>query len=390
MGMKVLLLIAAALVISSCGMQGSIKPLTPTDTAVTTPSTTPTTPTSTSGFVNGGNSFQGNSTLGNLDNYDLGLITNNLTRLTITNSGNVGVGTASPAGVLDVRGGTASAATNGTNINIYAQNAGAGNQNGGHILLYPGTGTGTGTTGSLGVGGVPPAWLGNNSIYADGGIFTGGGASIGGNVMVNGGSNSGFIWADSLTAIIKDSTGTIIRFQTNNTDRMRIDASGRVGIGIPNPTYQLQLSTDSAAKPGTSTWTVASDERLKDIHRPFNRGLKDLLGLHTIYFNYKKENSLNLPADKEFVGIKAQDVEKVIPEAVSVDDKGYLHVTNDSIIWTAVNAIKELYHKFLGHDQKLAEQERQIASLKARLDKIEKSLTSCVEAQTKRQPPPKQ
>jgi hypothetical protein len=138
---------------------------------------------------------------------------------------------------------------------------------------------------------------------------------------------------------------------------------GLVGIGLLNPTYQLQLSTDSAAKPGTSTWTIASDERLKDIRAPFTRGLNELLGLNTIYFNYKHDNPLGLPSQKEFVGIKAQDAQKVIPEAVSTDEQGYLHVTNDSIIWTAVNAIKELYGKFV-------EQDREIAALKAENEKL--------------------
>ena len=78
-----------------------------------------------------------------------------------------------------------------------------------------------------------------------------------------------------------------------------------VGIGLTNPTYQLQLSTDSAAKPGTSTWTIASDERLKDIRAPFTRGLDALNGLNTVYFNYKKDNPLDLPSEKEYVGIKA-------------------------------------------------------------------------------------
>lgn len=127
----------------------------------------------------------------------------------------------------------------------------------------------------------------------------------------------------------------------------------------------MQLSTDSAAKPGTSTWTIASDERLKDIRAPFTRGLDALNGLNTVYFNYKKDNPLDLPSEKEYVGIKAQDAQKAIPEAVSSDEQGYLHVTNDSIIWTAVNAIKELYSKFLGHD-------REIASIKAeKADKAE-------------------
>lgn len=90
--------------------------------------------------------------------------------------------------------------------------------------------------------------------------------------------------------------------------------------------------------------------------------------MNTIYFNYKKDNPLDLPSEKEYVGIKAQDAKKVIPEAVSTDEQGYLHVTNDSIIWTAVNAIKELYAKFLGHEQHLMTHDREIASVKAEME----------------------
>ncbi len=71
--------------------------------------------------------------------------------------GNVGIGTASPAGTLDVEGGTAAANTNGTPINIVAQNGGTGgNQSGGNIILTPGMNTGTGTPGNVGIGTTNP------------------------------------------------------------------------------------------------------------------------------------------------------------------------------------------------------------------------------------------
>ncbi len=38
----------------------------------------------------------------------------------------------------------------------------------------------------------------------------------------------------------------------------------------------------------------------------------------------------------------SQNVQKVIPEAVEEDDQGYLMVNNDPIIWTMVNAMKQL------------------------------------------------
>jgi len=40
--------------------------------------------------------------------------------------------------------------------------------------------------------------------------------------------------------------------------------------------------------------------------------------------------------------VTSQNVQKVIPEAVEEDDQGYLMVNNDPIIWTMVNAMKQL------------------------------------------------
>ena len=54
-------------------------------------------------------------------------------------------------------------------------------------------------------------------------------------------------------AIAQDGTEKVT-FQTG---------TGNVGIGTSSPSYKLHLSTDSAAKPSTNTWTVSSDERLK-------------------------------------------------------------------------------------------------------------------------------
>lgn len=147
------------------------------------------------------------------------------------------------------------------------------------------------------------------------------------------------------------------------TDRVIISNAGNVGIGI-SPSYLLHLGTDSAAKPGTSTWTIASDARLKDVRAPFSRGLEALEGIQPIYFRYKQDNALELPADKEYVGIIAQDAQKAVPESISVDEKGYLHVTNDAIIWTIFNAVKELYHKIIGIEVEAVRTSEEISMLR--------------------------
>jgi hypothetical protein len=82
--------------------------------------------------------------------------------------------------------------------------------------------------------------------------------------------------------------------------------------------------------------------------------------------------------DKREVGVIAQDVQKVLPEAVSVIDpeNGYLGVSYPSLIPVLIEAVKEQQQKI---DSLQAENER----LKARLEKVEARL-GCVETLNRR------
>lgn len=134
------------------------------------------------------------------------------------------------------------------------------------------------------------------------------------------------------------------------------DGTRDVGIGVENPNYDLQVN-GSAAKTGGGSWANASDARLKDVGNTFDRGLEAVMALRPVYFNYKKDNSLGISSDEEYVGLVAQEVEKVIPEAVGEYQDGYKSLTNDPIIWAMLNAIKELKTENDGLKQSLCETE---------------------------------
>jgi hypothetical protein len=94
---------------------------------------------------------------------------------------------------------------------------------------------------------------------------------------------------------------------------------GSVGIGLTNPTYQLQLTNDSAAKPTTSTWTVSSDQRLKqDITlADTQRCMEIIKAVPLKRYTWRSDvYTSEQVKDRSKLGWIAQDVEQVFPKAV--------------------------------------------------------------------------
>lgn len=133
------------------------------------------------------------------------------------------------------------------------------------------------------------------------------------------------------------------RSDVDRSDAMVVLKNGYVGLGVRFPSYQLELSADRAAKPGTNTWTVASDERLKDIAGPYqSAGLAAIAALQPVRFHYKPDNARGYDPQLEYVGFIAQAVCEVIPEAVSEAPDGYLDFDMHAVNVALVNAVKEL------------------------------------------------
>jgi hypothetical protein len=132
--------------------------------------------------------------------------------------------------------------------------------------------------------------------------------------------------------------------------------NGNVGIGTTAPTDTLSVN-GTASKTGGGSWAVFSDVRLKNIKGRYTPGLSAVMRLQPVRYQYKSNNALNLASGKEYVGFGAQDLQKVLPEAVTENANGYLQVNNDPIIWTMLNAIKE--------------QQKEIEQLKGQIKKLQ-------------------
>ncbi len=115
-----------------------------------------------------------------------------------------------------------------------------------------------------------------------------------------------------------------------------------VAIGTSDPGSYTLAVNGSAAKTGGGSWDNFSDARLKEINGEYEHGLSKISKLNPVKYNYTRDNDLELPTEEQYVGVVAQEVQSVIPEAVKENSDGYLMVNNDPIIWAMVNAIKEL------------------------------------------------
>jgi hypothetical protein len=131
--------------------------------------------------------------------------------------------------------------------------------------------------------------------------------------------------------------------------------TGRVGIGTALPDQLLSVNGD-ASKIGGGSWLSFSDERLKNIKGRYNSGLKAVMQLQPLRYEYKRDNALGLKSEGEHIGFGAHAVQQIIPEAVTTTSTGYLQVNNDPIIWTMLNAIKE--------------QQKEIEQLKGEVQKL--------------------
>ena len=136
-----------------------------------------------------------------------------------------------------------------------------------------------------------------------------------------------------------------------------ITTTGRMGINTLTPDQRLSVNGD-ASKVGGGSWQTFSDKRLKNIAGPFRSGLNAVMRLQPLRYQYKPDNAVGINDNVEHIGLAAQDVQKVIPEAVTANSNGYLMVNNDPIIWTMLNAIKE-------QQQEIQELKREVRRLRA-------------------------
>ena len=105
--------------------------------------------------------------------------------------------------------------------------------------------------------------------------------------------------------------------------------------------------------------SVFSDRRLKYVGTANTSGLDKIRQLKVFNYTFKKDEKKT-----PHVGVIAQDLQKVFPDAVKKGVDGFLTIRMEDMFYAVINAIKEL-------DSRVTALEKENQELKSRLDKLE-------------------
>jgi hypothetical protein len=286
--------------------------------------------------------------------------------LTVTSSGNIGVGTASPAGAMEiVRQGSADILTTGFN----------------------GSTSSIVTRSARGLAATPSATLFGDFL----GVFGGGGYD---------GTSFSLALAGMAPIAAEDwsstAHGTALIFGTTPVGTTQIQAqlgildSGNVGIGTPlgaagDPTATDKLQVYGDIRVGTNVsdgcvknfagtaiaGTCSSDRRFKKDIMPFAPVLSRLTALQPVHYYWR---AADFPerhfGNARTYGLVAQDVEQVLPELVVTNPDGYKAVDYSELPLLTIQAVKELK----AENEALKQQVTLLKSLEQRVAELEKLL----------------
>jgi hypothetical protein len=166
----------------------------------------------------------------------------------------------------------------------------------------------------------------------------------------------------------------------SNNNALFVDQNnGRVGLGTQIPSYQLQLSSDSAAKPSTSTWTVSSDERLKENIQDadLNMCYNNIKNLKLRKYKWKDDvYTLDQVSDRSKLGWIAQEVETILPKSVEKHNAyGYedcRSLNSDQIITSMYGCLKKLINIYDNQTNELDLLDTNLSKLQSLVDELTK------------------
>jgi hypothetical protein len=261
---------------------------------------------------------------------------NGVNGMTLTNSGDLGIGTTTPQNSLDVEGGVAIGSTySGTNVAPL---------NG--LLVEGSVGVGTSSVAAA----VDIVTLGNSyGVRIDNNKTSG---------------NTYGVYIDQGLTNFGTSSGTDYGIYSVGDEANVLDSRLNIN-GNHAFTYTLYIYGDAWSVGGN--W-LGSDRRWKKNIKPLTNSLDKILQLQGVTYDWKKEEYPDMKfSDKQQTGFIAQDVEKILPDLVKTDEEGKKAVAYEKFSSVLVEATKE-------QQQQIEKLKLENAELKSELDKIKKHL----------------
>jgi hypothetical protein len=264
----------------------------------------------------------------------------NVTKATLSNTGNLGIGTTSPQKRLHVSNGSSGVTAVSTATAVFEDDATLVIN-----LLTPDANSSA-------------IQFGNNSSPVAGGI----------------------IYNHS-------SVPNGLLFRTNgNSTKMVISDIGNVGVGTTTPGFLLEVN-GTVGKPGGGSWSNSSDIRLKKDVKPYAEGLATLMQIKPVTYRYNELSGYDTrPA---YVGVIAQQLQEIAPYMVSVSDrktddgvKDYLQVDNSPMTYMLINAVKEQQNIIMAQQTKLDIQQTKLDALEKEMDEL-KSMVQLISSKRK-------
>ncbi len=183
------------------------------------------------------------------------------------------------------------------------------------------------------------------------------------------GGNPGLIMATSGNETIAFKDGGL----AGDVNMVIIGSTGNVGIGTSAPAEKLEVCGNlrvigainaSGLINGSVGISCTSDFRFKQNITPLPSALKNVMQLQGVNYFWKT----NEFPEKQFtntkqIGFIAQDLEKIYPEMVFTDEKGYKSVDYSRLTPVLVEAIKELNSKNEQQQKLIQNQQKMIETL---------------------------
>ncbi|HNI98811.1 MAG TPA: tail fiber domain-containing protein, partial [Leptospiraceae bacterium] len=178
-----------------------------------------------------------------------------------------------------------------------------------------------------------------------------GGTSLGAEIRALNNATSG---TNAATPLWVDSKSLTLRVGSdgNNINAFTISTVGNVGIGTTSPSANLHVVGTTLA----AAWST-SDERYKKNIQNIPNPTEKILKLRGVNYEWRREEykDLKFKAGQDF-GFIGQEVEKVLPETIFKDEKGYLYVSYQTILPVLVEAFKK--QKSLYENEKISSEKR--------------------------------